>query len=61
MHYLTQWRMQLAAQTLDSQAVPVSVLAERVGYQSEAAFSRAFKRCLGCAPSEWRAGRSAVH
>jgi AraC-like DNA-binding protein len=57
MHYLTQWRMQLAATLLrDTQAKLVEV-ALRVGYESEAAFSRAFKRSVGVAPGAWRTGQ----
>jgi AraC-like DNA-binding protein len=60
MHYLTQWRLQLAARELSAGDVPVAAVANRVGYGSEAAFSRAFKRLLGVAPSAWRgAERSA--
>ncbi|HEX6850811.1 MAG TPA: AraC family transcriptional regulator [Candidatus Polarisedimenticolaceae bacterium] len=57
MHYLTQWRMQVATTLLrDTQAKLIEV-ALRVGYESEAAFSRAFKRSVGVAPGAWRAGR----
>jgi AraC-like DNA-binding protein len=51
MRYLTQWRMQLAADLLrDEPRLGIAAVAEKVGYESEAAFSRAFKRCLGVAP-----------
>lgn len=54
MRYLTQWRMQLAADLLrDEPRLGVAAVAERVGYDSGAAFSRAFKRCLGAAPGAW--------
>jgi AraC-like DNA-binding protein len=52
--YLTQWRMQLAAKRLTETNVKVAAVAEAVGYDSEAAFSRAFKKFTGCSPSEWR-------
>ena len=52
--YLTRWRLALAAQALREEATPISRLAERSGYESEAAFSRAFKREYGVAPSAWR-------
>jgi AraC-like DNA-binding protein len=55
MQYLTSWRMQLAASHLRASADAIVVIANRVGYQSEAAFSRAFKKAAGSAPSEWRA------
>jgi AraC-like DNA-binding protein len=54
MRYLAQWRMQLAANLLrDESRVGLAEVAERVGYDSEAAFSRAFKRHLGVAPASW--------
>jgi AraC-like DNA-binding protein len=54
--YLTRWRLALAAKALRADAAPVGRIAERSGYESEAAFSRAFKREFGMAPSVWRSG-----
>ena len=54
MQYLTNWRMQLAANDLRTGTHGVATIADRVGYESEAAFSRAFKRAVGVAPAEWR-------
>jgi AraC-like DNA-binding protein len=55
MQYLTQWRMQLATRLLaEPGAGKVAAIAEAVGYESEAAFSRAFKKCVGMAPATWR-------
>ncbi|MCU7830278.1 MAG: AraC family transcriptional regulator [Candidatus Thiodiazotropha sp. (ex Myrtea sp. 'scaly one' KF741663)] len=54
MRYLTQWRMQLARAKLLENAEPISLLADRMGYQSEAAFCRAFKRVLGVSPGSIR-------
>ena len=54
MQYLTNWRMQIAATHLRSGTDSMATIAERVGYESEAAFSRAFKRALGEPPSAWR-------
>lgn len=54
MHYLTQWRMQLARLQLQETTEPLSVLADRLGYQSEAAFCRAFKRVFGVSPGSLR-------
>lgn len=54
MQYLKQWRMQLAAGLLADGATSVAGVALRVGYGSEAAFSRAFKRAAGVSPSKWR-------
>ena len=52
--YLTQWRMQLAAQRLADRKVKISAVASEVGYESEAAFSRAFKKVVGQSPGQWR-------
>jgi AraC-like DNA-binding protein len=57
MQYLTRWRMQLAAARLrDSDAKHLEIALD-VGYDSEAAFSRAFKREVGVSPAEWRRGK----
>lgn len=52
--YLTRWRLALAAQALRADDSTIVRIAERSGYESEAAFSRAFKREFGMAPSAWR-------
>lgn len=57
MQYLAQWRMQLAATLLSTTALGLAEIAERVGYGSEAAFSRAYKRLVGVAPADWRRGK----
>jgi AraC-like DNA-binding protein len=54
MHYLTAWRMQLATRLLADGTPKVKTVAEAVGYDSEAAFSRAFKKHVGIAPTQWR-------
>ena len=54
MHYLARWRMQLAANLLRTTRAGLGEIAERVGYGSEAALSRAFKRSLGVAPAAYR-------
>jgi AraC-like DNA-binding protein len=54
MQYLANWRMQLAANDLRSTTDGIATIAERVGYESEAAFSRAFKKAAGTSPGEWR-------
>ena len=54
MLYLTRWRMQLAASRLAAGASPVSAVASEVGYESEAAFCRAFKKVTGVTPASWR-------
>jgi AraC-like DNA-binding protein len=50
MRYVTRWRMQVAIDWLQYDDVPVAELAARLGYESEAAFSRAFKRTVGISP-----------
>lgn len=55
MHYLTAWRMQQAAQRLADPGAKVKTVAAAVGYESEAAFSRAFKKFVGASPLAWRA------
>ena len=54
--YLTQWRMQLAAKRLADPGAKVAAIAHEVGYESEAAFSRAFKKFVGRSPNQWRTG-----
>jgi len=54
MHYLTAWRMQLAAQSLRDTDACLALIAREVGYESEASFSRAFKKAFGAAPATWR-------
>lgn len=54
MQYLTGWRLALASQALASSNDAVARIAERVGYDSEAAFNRAFKREFGIPPAAWR-------
>lgn len=54
MRYLTQWRMRLAKIALREKSNPLSVLARRLGYESETAFCRAFKREFGFPPGKVR-------
>lgn len=54
MQYLAQWRIQLAASLLRSGKSSLAEIADRVGYGSEAALSRAFKRQVGVAPAHYR-------
>jgi AraC-like DNA-binding protein len=59
MHYATRWKMNLAVQWLQEQNLTLMQLADRLGYQSEAAFSRAFKRFIGVSPGAVRRGEQA--
>lgn len=54
MTYLATWRMHVAAQKLRDTDASLAQIADMVGYESEAAFSRAFKKALGTAPATWR-------
>ncbi len=54
MAYLTRWRLQLAARTLARTSRSVAAIAGDVGYESEASFSRAFKRQFGVPPARYR-------
>jgi AraC-like DNA-binding protein len=58
--YLTEWRMHLAEDLLATTDIGIAAVARRVGYDSEEAFSRAFKRAHGCAPSRWREARAEI-
>ena len=57
MQYLTRWRMQVASGLLRDTSAKLVEVSLAVGYESEAAFSRAFKRAVGVAPGAWRAGQ----
>jgi len=58
--YVTKWRMLKAGDFLRSNSATLSSVAARVGYESEASFSKAFKREMGVAPGAYRKGVSAV-
>jgi AraC-like DNA-binding protein len=61
MQYLTQWRMLLAANLLCRSNAPLARIAEDVGYRTDTAFSRAFRREFGSPPAAWRRTRSMSH
>jgi AraC-like DNA-binding protein len=52
--YLTRWRMRLAARDLSRGEISLSGIASAVGYESDTAFSIAFKRIMGCPPRSYR-------
>jgi AraC-like DNA-binding protein len=56
MEYLTRWRMLVAGDKLVNSTDPVSVISLALGYESEAAFSTAFKRVMGCSPRQYSRG-----
>ena len=59
-HYLAHWRMQMAAQELRCTSASLAQVAQSIGYESEAAFSRAFKKAFGVAPAGWRRAETAT-
>jgi len=60
MQYLTNWRMQIASRLLTQGNASMASIALDAGYESEAAFSRAFKRAVGVPPSLWRRQKAAT-
>ena len=54
MQYLGRWRMQLATRHLENPSASLAQVAAEVGYESEAAFNRAFKKHVGAPPGTWR-------
>ncbi len=58
MEYLTRWRMLLAGDKLVNSSDPISEIALSLGYESESAFSTAFKRVMGCSPRQYGRGRN---
>lgn len=60
MEYLLRWRMMLATDRLENSRDPISTIAPSLGYESEAAFSTAFKRITGRSPREHGRGRRVV-
>ena len=58
MEYLTRWRMLLAGDKLVNSSDPISVIALSLSYESESAFSTAFKRVMGCSPRQYSRGRN---
>ena len=59
MQYLAKWRMQIASGLLSGGSANIATVAAEIGYGSEAAFSRAFKKMVGVPPSAWRRGSRA--
>ena len=60
MEYLTRWRMLLAGDRLQSSNDSISVIALSLGYESESAFGKAFKKIMGSSPRQYGRGRNPV-
>lgn len=60
MDYLAHWRMLVAGDRLETSSDPISSIAPSLGYESEAAFSTAFKRVMGCSPRQYGRNRAPV-
>ena len=60
MAYLNQWRLKLGAELLQKTDDTVAGIAAAVGYGSEAAFNRAFRREFGCPPAQFRRNRKTL-
>jgi len=60
MEYLARWRMLLAADRLTNSADSISAIASSLGYESESAFGKAFRRVMGCSPRQHSRGRNAT-
>ena len=61
MEYLTRWRMMLAGDRLMHSSDPISTIAHSLGYESESAFSTAFRRVMGCSPRQYSRERAGPH
>lgn len=57
MQYLARWRLQLAGRLLEQPGISIAQAGAEVGYESEAAFNRAFKKQVGVPPGSWRRSR----
>jgi AraC-like DNA-binding protein len=53
MEYLTRWRMLVAGDRLKNSGDSISVIALSLGYESESAFGKAFKKVMGCSPKQY--------
>jgi AraC-like DNA-binding protein len=60
MEYLARWRMLLAGNKLRTSRDPIAAIALELGYESESAFSKAFKRVMGCSPRQYARGHNAT-
>jgi AraC-like DNA-binding protein len=54
LEYLTRWRMMIARNALKCEDSNLATIAEKIGYESDTAFSLAFKRMFGCSPGSYR-------
>lgn len=61
MEYLSRWRMLLACDRLENAGDPITIIAPALGYESESAFSTAFKRVMGCSPRQYCRAQTPRH
>ncbi|HTB95652.1 MAG TPA: AraC family transcriptional regulator [Terracidiphilus sp.] len=57
MEYLTRWRMFVAGEKLTGSKDAIAAIAQSLSYESESAFSKAFRRQMGCSPRQYRRGQ----
>jgi len=60
LEYVSRWRMQLASRSLKANHATISSIAQKLGYDSDSAFSHAFKRIMKCSPREYREKSASV-
>jgi AraC-like DNA-binding protein len=60
MDYLTRWRMLLAGDRMANTSDSISEIAHSLGYESSSAFTKAFKKIMGCAPRQYVTGQNPV-
>jgi AraC-like DNA-binding protein len=60
MEYLTRWRMLLAGDRMANTADSISEIARSLGYESASAFTKAFKKIMGCSPRQYSCSRNSV-
>jgi len=60
MEYLTRWRMLLAGERIANTSDSISEIAQSFGYESASAFTKAFKKIMGCSPRQYSHGQNSV-
>jgi len=60
MEYLTRWRMLLAGDRMANTSDSISEISQSLGYQSASAFTKAFRKIMGCSPRQYSRGQNSV-